>query len=62
MNKPLIPIKFILPLGILLLAAGFIVKAFFNIPDYIHGFLIGAGIGIILLSIIKLWYTSRAEK
>ncbi len=45
-----------LPVGLLLLAASFILKHFFILPDFVDGFLKGIGIGIIFISLIKQWY------
>ncbi|MDP9079421.1 MAG: hypothetical protein M3O71_18470 [Bacteroidota bacterium] len=54
--KSIIPLKFMLPVGLLLLAASFILKHFFILPDFVDGFLKGIGIGIIFISLIKQWY------
>ncbi|SHN11620.1 hypothetical protein [Mucilaginibacter sp. OK098] len=59
--KPLIPVKFIIPLGLLLLSASFILKQFFVLPDFADGFLKGAGIGIILIAFIKQWYVKQSN-
>lgn len=57
--KAIIPLKFMLPFGLFLLAGSFILKHFFALPDFADGFLKGAGIGIIFLSLIKQWYIKR---
>jgi hypothetical protein len=51
--RPVIPIRFLLPIGLLLLPASFIIKRLFNIPDFADGLLYGIGFGIIILSLIR---------
>ncbi|WP_428328976.1 hypothetical protein [Mucilaginibacter sp.] len=59
--KPIIPVKYLLALGLLLLSASFILKHYFALPDFADGFLKGTGIGIIMLVLIRQWYLKRSE-
>lgn len=60
--KPLIPLKFMLPVGLFIIALSFILTNFLNIPDWANGFLKGLGIGIIVISLIKGWYVKRTQE
>ena len=60
--KPLIPLKFMLPSGLFIIAISFILTHFLNIPDWANGFLKGMGIGIIGISLIKQWYVKRTQE
>ena len=59
--KPIIPVRFLLPIGLLLLSASFILKHFFVLPDFADGFLKGIGIGIIFISLIRQWYLKQSN-
>jgi hypothetical protein len=58
--KPVIPLRFLLPIGLFLLSASFMVKHFVTLPDFANGLLIGVGIGIIFLSLI--YYANTKQK
>ncbi|MBB6108103.1 hypothetical protein [Mucilaginibacter lappiensis] len=52
--KPLIPIKYVLPLGLFLLALSMIVKSLYpSEPDAVDGLLKGFSIGILVLYLIQ---------
>ena len=53
MMRPLFPVKYMLPAGLLLISASFILSHFVAMPDFVDGMLKGAGIGIIFLSLIN---------
>ena len=57
--KPIMPIRFLLPIGLLVISASFIIKRFVTIPDFANGLIYGVGFGIIILSII---YKSRSKQ
>jgi len=59
--KPIIPFRFLLPIGLLLLTASFFFKQFLVLPDFADGFLKGLGIGLIFISLIRQWYIKRSE-
>ncbi|NCD69378.1 hypothetical protein [Mucilaginibacter agri] len=52
--KPLLPVRFLIPIGLLIISASFVVKHFAAVPDFADGFLKGIGIGILVLSLIFL--------
>lgn len=58
--KPIIAVKFIIPIGLLLLSTSFIIEHFFIVPDFFDGILKGVGIGIILLALIKQGSVKRS--
>lgn len=52
--KPLIPIKYMLPIGLFLLALSFFIKRFYSSePDAIDGLLKGFSIGLLVLYLIQ---------
>jgi len=54
-NKKATPIeRLFLVLAILLISAPFIIKHYRPMPDSLYGFIVGAGIGIELLILIKI--------
>lgn len=59
--KPPLFFRLMLPLGLLLISASFLVSHFFKINDSLRGFLAGAGIGLMLVSLIKQWKMKRVE-
>ncbi len=59
--KPLLPTKWIFPVGLLLLFSGIAPKNFSLVPDFASGFLIGLGIVLTVGSFIKKWYIKRVE-
>ena len=59
--KPLLPARFVLPIGLLLLSIGIILKNFNLIPDFADGFLAGLGGTLIVASFVKKWYVNRAD-
>lgn len=50
--KPVLPLKFLVPIGLLLLSASFILKHYTQLPDVADGFLKGLSIGILFLSLV----------
>ena len=59
--KPILPLRFVLPVGLLLLFGGLLLNNFHLVPDFASGFLIGLGIALVVGSFIKKWYVSRAN-
>lgn len=58
--KPVIPIKYMLPLGLFLLALSIIVKFMYPAePDVINGLLKGFSIGVVVLCIIQSLYLRK---
>lgn len=51
--RPLFPVKYMLPVGLLLISASFILSHFVAMPDFWDGMLKGVGIGIVFLSLTK---------
>jgi len=43
--------RLLLPIGLLLISASFIIKHFMDVPDFIDGFLKGVGIGLLILAL-----------
>jgi len=58
--KPVIPIRYLLPVGLLMLSASFIIKHIFTLPDFADGFIKGAGIGVIFLSLVYIFKTRQS--
>ncbi|WP_377166306.1 hypothetical protein [Mucilaginibacter terrae] len=58
--KPIMPLRFLLPIGLLLMAASFILKRFVALPHFANGTLMGVGIGIIFLSLV--YYANTKQK
>jgi hypothetical protein len=58
--KPVIPLRFLLPIGLLLISASFIINHFVVIHDFAHGLLMGVGIGITFLSLV--YYANTKQK
>lgn len=54
--RTLIPAKFLLPLGLLLLALSFI-----PMPDFLSGFLKGVSIVLICGALIRRWYMKQTS-
>lgn len=53
-RKPLMPLKMMLPIGLLLIAGTSIINRFVVVlPDFATGSLMGIGIGLMIVSIIK---------
>ena len=50
--KPVLPLRFLLPIGLLILSAGLMLRHFATLPDFANGLLMGVGIGILVLSLI----------
>ena len=58
--KPLIPIKYILPLGLFVLALSIIIKSLYpSEPDAIDGLLKGFSIGGLVLYLIQSLYKRK---
>ena len=58
--KPLIPIKYMLPLGLFILASSIIIKVIYKSePDAIDGLLKGFSIGILVLYLIQSLYQRK---
>jgi hypothetical protein len=60
--NPLIPSKYFIPFGLLLLSAGILLKTFTKVPDFIPGFLVGLGGGALIIAVIKKWYVKQSHK
>jgi len=60
--RPLFPVKYMLPVGLLLISASLILRHFIKMPDFVDGALKGMGIGIIFLSLIKSKAIKKAEQ
>jgi hypothetical protein len=59
--KPIMPLRFILPIGLLFLFVGLLLNNFHLVPDFASGFLIGLGIALAVGAFIKKWHISRAD-
>jgi hypothetical protein len=59
--KPILPLRFVLPVGLLLLFSGLLLNNFHLVPDFASGFLIGLGITLAVAAFIKKWHISRAD-
>jgi len=58
--KPLIPIKYMLPLGLFILASSIIIKVIYKSePDAIDGLLKGFSIGVLILYLIQSLYKRK---
>ena len=60
--KPLFPVKYMLPVGLLVISASLILSHFVKMPDFVDGALKGVGIGVIFLSLIKSKALKKAEQ
>jgi hypothetical protein len=50
--KPIIPVKFLVPIGLLLLSLSIVLRQFAHLPNFVNGFLGGLAIGILIISLI----------
>ena len=60
MRKPLLPLRLVLPIGIMLFSGSFVLKYFGLITDFVNGLMLGLGIGMIAGSLIKKWHLKRS--
>jgi len=58
--KPLIPIKYMLPLGLFILASSIIIKVIYKSePDAVDGLLKGFSIGMLVVYLIQTLYKRK---
>ena len=53
--------RLMLPVGMALIVAGLLVSHFTKMPDSYQGGLMGCGIGIMIVALVKLWQSKRSE-
>lgn len=48
------PERLLLCTGLLLISAAVLIGRWTNVPDFLHGFLLGAGLGMEIVALIKM--------
>jgi hypothetical protein len=59
--KPVIPKKFIIALGIVLVACSFPIQHFVVVPDFLKGVMRGIGFSMVFITIGNYWYSNRVK-
>jgi hypothetical protein len=60
--KPILPLRFLFPVGLLILAASFVLKHFVPVSDVADGFMKGLSISILIMSIASYAHRKSAPQ
>ena len=58
---PILTYRLLVPLGLLFIVAGLLVNHFTKMPDFYQGGLMGVGIGVMIVSLIKQLPFKRSQ-